>query len=201
MKIQKIVLGLLFVALTGCEGSGGGSDGGTGGTGGNATGGGGTNSTSLTGTYESPCKQNADGNFEIETLTFDTTGLNSKVATYADNNCQTKALELVTKFSISAGTEANGIFPVDMTLNDILYTPLTADVAKNMNDKSACGSTNWSNGTSKSVLGSTCFQQKAGVKYYGIYSLDGTTLYLAEPVDTQANRPTQVDMTTAYTKK
>jgi hypothetical protein len=143
-------------------------------------------------------------------MTYDATTFNSEYAGYADTNCiiggsSFKLTGTYTLGAAAAGVE--GAKNLDLVVAKATLTPLSADVAKDMNANKLCGTTDWATGVEKS-LSTACEGTGTaivpGSTIFDIAKVSGNTLTTgdtsgANDSSTAAKRPTALDVG-SYTK-
>ena len=148
------------------------------------TGGGSTDTpTELEGTWKTACFTNADNSSNIDTLTFSGNVVTKKDEKHSDTSCATdySLVESSHTFSIGAamnfptyGSSGGSGHRFTVTIGSTeKTTPQSASAVNAFNSSSECGYSNWELNTEKN-----CSIDDAGDPAYGLYLLDGNSLYL-----------------------
>ncbi len=160
-----------------------------------------SSTTELEGTWKSSCVSAGSSSYGIKTLTVSGTNVTDQWKYYSDSSCATSEYSYDSTYSsLSIGNEV--IFDsgktghkLTMTIDTNTYTPLSASDVTWNNSNSWCGETDWVLNTPQSIAGKTCgsyTKWNTNITIYGVYALDGSTLYLGL---SSGSYPSTVDIT------
>jgi len=131
-------------------------------------------------------------------------------AYYNDASCGTSTLEYkynaTFAFGATIGTE--GDRELNVTYVDVLYKPMTEDMAKQFNTDKVCGITDWIAGEYKNVAGKKCGETPepdAGSKYYDMVRITADSFMYGETDaehdgSTPEKRPVKVSTAVVFKK-
>jgi hypothetical protein len=107
--------------------------------------------------------------------TFAGTALTIAQMSFSDAGCTAPVSITALHMHYDLGTTKDGLTPVDLTLGQATYTPLSTQDANDMADAAACGYADWQRNATKDVTGRKCYDDKdpvqAGQKAYDILAL------------------------------
>lgn len=133
----------------------------------------------LDGVWQQPCVETDEDvfrkNLEIKNLKW-----NFSFFGFEEPGCRKPYIKFE-KIVRAAQTFEFGVQNVDLQIQDVIYTPLSKEVADALNLAQFCGFRNWQNQISISVLNRQCdsvANYRVGQIEYGIYSIDKENLNL-----------------------
>ena len=163
-----------------------------------------TNPTELEGRWVTSCVASGDY-YLITTIAVSGTNVTNKYEFHSDSSCANDSYsEDSTYSSLSIGdamtfdtygSSGGSGHEITMTIDNNTFTSLSASDVTWNNSNSWCGETDWVLNTPQSIAGKTCgsyTQWNTNITIYGVYALDGSTLYLER---SSGSYPSTVDTT------
>jgi len=144
----------------------------------------------LEGTWKSSCVSSGS-RYKIRTFTVSGTNVTEKWEYHSDSSCANDEYSYDSTYSSLSigdaltfdtyGSSGGSGHKLTMTIDTNTYTPLSASDVTWNNSNSWCGETDWVLNTPQSIAGKTCgsyTKWNTNITIYGVYALDGSTLYL-----------------------
>jgi len=134
----------------------------------------------LAGTWSTACLDVGGG--LIISLTHSGSTTDFQFAAYSDSGCSTayyhsnEVSNSVTKGTETTLVDGTNGYTLSGKLTSSTYTPDSATAANDMNTDSWCEITNWTSGTAKSIVGTSCTSKVVGGDVNVVYSVSGTSL-------------------------
>lgn len=135
-------------------------------------------SMAVIGLWKKAC-QDIDGDYLIEEMNVEKDSWSESQVAFENADCTSPYIRFERQYALVINSNNR-----DLTLQNVFYTPMTAEGAQVLNEIEFCGVSNWKLDVRQSMLNKDCGQGEffiAGTKLYSIFKLSSDQkLFLGE---------------------